>query len=105
VVRKAHYSIREIFNPAGMYGQWNWRGLSAYLGGFLAMIPFFSTGLYTGPVARALGGADVAMLIGLPVSAGLYLIACRSLDLQHERRRVAAADAGLEPALAPSPAA
>jgi purine-cytosine permease-like protein len=88
-----------------MYGQWNWRGLSAYLGGFLAMIPFFSTGLYTGPVARALGGADVAMLIGLPVSAGLYLIACRSLDLQHERRRVAAADAGLEPALAPSPAA
>ena len=27
VVRKGHYSIREIFNPNGMYGRWNWRGL------------------------------------------------------------------------------
>jgi nucleobase:cation symporter-1, NCS1 family len=105
VVRKGHYSIREIFNPAGMYGQWNWRGLSAYLGGFLAMIPFFSTGLYTGPVARALGGVDIAMLIGLPVSAGIYLMACRSLDLKHERRRATAADAGLEPIHAPPRAA
>ena len=35
VVRRGHYSIREIFNPAGMYGRWNWRGLTAYLVGFL----------------------------------------------------------------------
>ena len=27
-VRKGHYSVREIFNPRGMYGRWNWRGLS-----------------------------------------------------------------------------
>ena len=47
VVRKGHYSIREIFNPLGMYGRWNWRGLTAYVIGFLAMIPFFSTGMYT----------------------------------------------------------
>jgi nucleobase:cation symporter-1, NCS1 family len=97
LVRKGHYSIREIFNPAGMYGQWNWRGLLAYLIGFIAMIPFFSTGMYTGAVARALGGADIAMLVGLPVSAGVYLIACRSIDLLQERRRAAAADVGLDP--------
>jgi nucleobase:cation symporter-1, NCS1 family len=97
VVRKGHYSIREIFNPAGMYGQWNWRGLSAYVVGFLVMIPFFSTGLYTGPIARALGGADIAMLVGLPVAAGVYLLTCRSIDLEHERRRAAAADVGLDP--------
>ena len=52
VMRKGHYSIREIFNPNGMYGRWNWRGLLAYGVGFVVMIPFFSTGLYTGPVAR-----------------------------------------------------
>jgi hypothetical protein len=28
------------------------------------MVPFFSTGLYSGPMAVALGGADIAMLIG-----------------------------------------
>ncbi len=53
--------------------------------------------MYTGPVARALGGADIAMLIGLPVSAGVYLLACRSLDLQQEQRRAARADEGLDP--------
>jgi NCS1 nucleoside transporter family len=96
VVRKGHYSIREIFNPHGMYGRWNWRGLTAYAVGFLSMIPFFSSPMYEGPVARALGGADIAMLIGLPVSAGVYLWACRSLDLAGDQQRAAAADAGLE---------
>jgi hypothetical protein len=61
------------------------------------MVPFFSTTLYTGPVARALGGADIAMLVGLPVSAGIYLLTCRSLDLQHEWQRAQAADVGLDP--------
>jgi purine-cytosine permease-like protein len=96
IVRHGHYSVREIFNPHGMYERWNWRGLTAYVGGFVAMVPFFSTGLYTGPVARALGGADIAMVVGLPVSAGIYLLACRSLDVAADRRAAAAADVGLE---------
>jgi len=38
-VRRGHYSVREIFNPRGMYGRWCWRGLVAYFVGFAAMIP------------------------------------------------------------------
>ncbi len=102
LVRKGHYSIREIFNPSGMYGRWNWRGLTAYVVGFIVMIPFFSSSLYTGPVARALGGADIAMLVGLPVATGVYLLACRSIDLRRDAQRAAAADVGLEPGDAPS---
>jgi nucleobase:cation symporter-1, NCS1 family len=97
VVRKGHYSIREIFNSSGMYGRWNWRGLTAYLIGFAVMIPFFSTELYAGPAARALGRADISMLVGLPVAAGVYLLTCRSIDLERDRRRAAAADIGLDP--------
>ncbi|MGO8858526.1 MAG: purine-cytosine permease family protein [Steroidobacteraceae bacterium] len=95
-VRRGHYSVREIFNPNGMYGRWCWRGLVAYFGGFAAMIPFFSTGLFTGPVAKLLGGADLAMLVGLPVSATIYLLACRSVDLEAERRIIATVDQGLD---------
>jgi nucleobase:cation symporter-1, NCS1 family len=95
-VRRGHYSVREIFNPHGMYGRWNWRGLCAYFGGFAAMVPFFSTGIYRGPVAKALGGADIAILVGLPVSTLIYLIACRSFDLKAEIRRVKIADRGLD---------
>jgi nucleobase:cation symporter-1, NCS1 family len=96
-VRKCHYSIREIFNPRGMYGRWNWRGLLAYGVGFIAMIPFFSTETFMGPVARALGGADIAMLVGLPVAAAVYLASCRSLDLERDRHLAISADIGLDP--------
>ena len=96
VVRKSRYSVREIFNPHGIYGRWNWRGLSAYGCGFVAMIPFFSTGLYTGPVAKALGGADMAMVVGLPVAAIVYLLACRSLDVDAEWVAAQRADRNLQ---------
>jgi NCS1 nucleoside transporter family len=95
VVRKSTYSIREIFNPNGMYGRWNWRGLTAYAVGFAAMIPFFSNGLYTGPVARLLGNTDIGMIVGLAVSAGIYCWMCKSLDMESERVRAHTADAGL----------
>jgi purine-cytosine permease-like protein len=95
-VRKTHYSVREIFNPRGLYGRWNWRGLSAYALGFAAMMPFASTDLYTGPVARALGGADIAMPVGLLVATAVYLAAYRSVDIPAELRLAAQADRGLE---------
>jgi len=95
VVRKGHYSIREIFNPAGLYGRWAWRGLLAYAIGFISMIPFFSTGIYRGPVATALGGADIAMLVGLVVASGVYWWTCRDLDLASELETVRLADVGI----------
>jgi nucleobase:cation symporter-1, NCS1 family len=97
IVRKGHYSVREIFNSRGMYGRWNWRGITAYVVGFVVMIPFFSTSLYTGPVAHSLGDADVAMFVGLPVAATVYLLASRSVDFEQDRRRAADADRGLDP--------
>jgi len=96
VVRRGHYSIREIFNPDGIYGRWNWRGLTAYALGFVAMVPFFSTPVFTGPVAAWLDGADISMLIGLPVSALAYGWLCHGIDLAAERHAIARADAGLE---------
>ena len=95
-VRKGRYSIRAMFDPDGIYGRWNWRGLLSYAIGFGAMIPFFKTHLYTGQVAKALGGADISMLIGLPVSAVAYLIACRSLDIDAEIARIPELDLNLE---------
>lgn len=97
-VRRGHYSVREIFNPNGLYGRWNWRGLTAYVVGFASMIPFFSTPSYTGPVAQMLGRADIAMVVGLPVSTIVYVLLCRSMDLEAELRQVAIADEGLDSA-------
>src|SRR5258708_14497558 len=74
LIRHGDYSIPDIFKPKGIYGALDWKGATAYVVGILVMIPFFSTTLYTGPVANALKGADITVLVGLPVSAVLYYI-------------------------------
>jgi purine-cytosine permease-like protein len=92
IVRRGHYAIAEIFNPRGIYGRWGWRGITAYLVGFAAMLPFLSTSKYTGFVAKALGGADISLFIGLPVAGILYYLFARSIDVEAETR-VAEAEA------------
>jgi nucleobase:cation symporter-1, NCS1 family len=77
LVRRGHYSVADIVDPEGRYGQWAWRGLTAYFAGFLAMVPFFSLSFYVGPVTRALGGADFSFVVGLLVSGVSYLLLSR----------------------------
>jgi purine-cytosine permease-like protein len=84
IVRRGHYAIADIFNPHGMYGRWGWRGITAYLVGFAAMLPFLSTSKYTGFVADAMNGADISLFIGLPVAGGLYFWFARSIDVEAE---------------------
>jgi len=84
IVRRGHYAIAEIFNPHGLYGRWGWRGITAYLVGFAAMLPFFSTSKYTGFVAHDLKGADISLFIGLPVAGILYYVFARSIDVEGE---------------------
>lgn len=97
VVRRGHYAIAEIFNPHGIYGRWGWHGIIAYLVGFAAMVPFFSIGtLWTGPAAKALGGADISLFVGLPVSALLYWALTRSIDVEAETRLATAEAEALE---------
>lgn len=80
IVRRSNYDIAQLFDPNGLYGRWSAPGLTSYLIGFVAMIPFFSVhGLYVGPIAAAIGEADVAIFVGLVVSAGCYLLMTRNL--------------------------
>lgn len=85
-VRKGHYAINQIFNRDGIYGRMQWRGLLAYSLGFIAMIPFFSTSLLTGPIAKKMDGADLSIFVGLIVAGGLYYLFARSLDHEEEQR-------------------
>ena len=96
VVRRGHYAVAEIFNPRGMYGRWGWRGITSYLVGFAAMLPFLSTSKYTGFVASALGGADISMFVGLPVAGILYWLLAKSVDVEGETEIAKAEAAELE---------
>lgn len=89
LVRKGRYAIAEIFNPEGVYRGWSRPGLVAYGLGLLAMVPFMSLSFWSGPFATALGGADIAFAIGLPVAGLAYWLQCRHQDRREEERLAA----------------
>jgi len=97
IVRRGHYAIAEIFKPRGIYGRWGWRGIVSYIVGFLVMVPFFHvSGFFVGFISNNLNGVDISLFIGLPVSAILYWILTRSLDLKAEEALAAAQANALE---------
>ncbi|KVD46796.1 hypothetical protein WS61_09860 [Burkholderia sp. ABCPW 11] len=91
-VRRGVFSISDIMRPdGGIYGRWGKAGIASYAIGFIAMIPFFSTSLYTGPVSLLLDKADIAFAVGLLVATSTYLFFMRNFDLEEEVKAVASA--------------
>jgi NCS1 family nucleobase:cation symporter-1 len=74
LIRRGNYDVASFFTAHGEYGRFAWRGLLAYATGLAAEWPFVSQPGYTGPLVRALGGADISWLIGWFVSAIAYLL-------------------------------
>ncbi|MEA2322824.1 MAG: nucleobase:cation symporter, family [Solirubrobacteraceae bacterium] len=99
-VRRGHYAIADLFTPSGIYGAWSWRGLVAYGAGFLAEIPFMvvpdiNGHSFTGPIAKQISSIDLAWIVGLAVSAVVYIVLSRSMDVRAEARAVESSDAQL----------
>jgi purine-cytosine permease-like protein len=89
-VRKERYAVAELLRKdGGVYGRWAPKGIAAYLIGFAVMVPFFSNPIYTGPVAKALGGADITVAVGVPVAAGLFYLLMRRHDFVGEEKLIA----------------
>ncbi|GAA1799572.1 allantoin permease [Planosporangium flavigriseum] len=103
IVRRGHYAITELFKVRGLYGTWNWRGLTAYAIGIAAEIPFMvlldlGGWKFVGPLAEAMGEVDIAWLVGLAVTGVAYVLLSRSLDLASEQRAEAESDRELSAA-------
>lgn len=66
--------IKELSNPNGKYGRWNKIGIGCYFAGILFQLPFIDTKLYTGSIAKLMGGVDLSWISGLIFTAVLYFI-------------------------------
>ena len=87
LVRHGNYDIASFFTADGEYGKFAWRGLLAYAIGLAAEWPFVSQPDYTGPLVKALGGADISWLIGWFTAATIYLllVATTASTARHDR--------------------
>lgn len=90
---RGQYDSRAIHSKAGAGGRyWGWRGVNpsgciAIVAGMAVAAMTMRSPLYDGPIATALGGADLSWILGFPVSALCY----GALVLLLERRATAAA--------------
>jgi NCS1 family nucleobase:cation symporter-1 len=85
-LRHGVYDVAAFFlRDGGIYGRVNTVAVACYVAGILVQLPFVSTRLYTGPVARDLGGADLSWIVGLVVTGPVYYWLAR-----HARRSVQA---------------
>jgi purine-cytosine permease-like protein len=77
-LRRGRYDTAAIFSTArGSGGYWGWHGLNpagccSLLAGMTAAALTMRSPLYNGPIAMALGGADLSWIVGFPVAALVY---------------------------------
>jgi purine-cytosine permease-like protein len=78
LIRAGRYEVADLLRgDGGRYGRVNWPALGCYLAGIAIEAPFVNTPAFTGPAATALGGADIAWLVGLAVVGPLYYLVAR----------------------------
>jgi NCS1 family nucleobase:cation symporter-1 len=77
VIRRGSYDIPQLLLWNGRYGTFNARAVVIYLAAIGIQIPFVNSSLYEGPIARSMGGADIAWIVGLAFSAVAYWLAAR----------------------------
>ena len=77
IVKKGRYDVKSLFTPKGIYGGWRWTAIIPYLIALAAQVPFLDQTLYTGPMVKVLGGADISWIVGWVVAGVAYLISSR----------------------------
>jgi NCS1 family nucleobase:cation symporter-1 len=77
LIRHGKYNIPELFKVDGIYGKVNWFALIVYALAVGVQFPFMNNEWIVGPVANALGGADIAWIVGFVFAAVVYYVGAR----------------------------
>ena len=96
VIRHGNYDIPELFKIDGIYGKVNWFALVVYALTVLVEWPFMNNAWIVGAAAKALGGADIAWIVGFVFAAVVYYVGARfgMADSTRSKRRDAEVLAG-----------
>jgi NCS1 family nucleobase:cation symporter-1 len=80
LLRHGRYDVESFFRrDGGIYGRVNGAAVACYVVGIIVQLPFVASPLYTGVIARSMGGVDLSWIVGLAVTAPAYFwIARRS---------------------------
>jgi len=75
LVHHGSYDVASfVKSDGGIYGRFQWPALACYAFGVAIEVPFMSQTLYTGPIAKMLGGADISWIVCLNIISPVYYI-------------------------------
>lgn len=74
LLKHGEYKIDDLYDPNGIYGRFNWRALGTYFATVIVELPFADIALYQGPLSKAMGGADLAWIVGGIFASVVYYI-------------------------------
>jgi NCS1 family nucleobase:cation symporter-1 len=93
LLRHGKYDVESFFrHDGGIYGRVNGAAVTCYLLGILVQLPFVASALYTGPIARTIGGIDLSWIIGLAVTSPVYYWLAKRTRSRQEAAAVPAAE-------------
>jgi len=73
LVHHGSYDVASFVQAdGGIYGRFQWPAVICYVVGIAIEVPFMSQTLYTGPIAKMLGGADISWIVCLIVISPVY---------------------------------
>ena len=79
LVRHGSYDVASfVKSDGGIYGRFQWPAVICYFVGIAIEVPFMSQDLYTGPLAKMMGGADISWIVCLVVISPVYYFVSRS---------------------------
>ncbi len=73
ILRHGQYRTEDFYDKSGPFGKVNMKAMIVYVVSFGIEFPFMNTTVFEGPVAKAMGGGDIAWIVGAVASLVLYL--------------------------------
>jgi NCS1 family nucleobase:cation symporter-1 len=92
VIKKGHYDPSSFSDPKSGYGAFNVPAVLSYFLGFVVQIPFMSTAVYEGPLAKMIGGVDTAWIVGTIATFFIYLGLVKAWSLRSQTTVLAGAE-------------
>jgi NCS1 family nucleobase:cation symporter-1 len=78
LVHHGSYDVASfVKSDGGIYGRFQWPAVLCYFAGIAIEVPFMSQDLYTGPLAKMMGGADISWIVCLIVISPVYYFVSR----------------------------
>jgi NCS1 family nucleobase:cation symporter-1 len=78
LVHHGSYDVASfVKSDGGIYGRFQWPAVLCYFAGIAIEVPFMSQDLYTGPLAKMMGGADISWIVCLIIISPVYYFVSR----------------------------